>query len=270
MIQINIEEIIKTKSAKLHRLLPRFVIRYLRHILHEDEINDILIRYHGQDGVSFANGVMEEFQIRFNVHHQENIPTEGRFIVASNHPLGGFDGLALITLISNYHRNIKFPVNDFLMHLPNMQDIFVPVNKTGRNSVAMAYHFDEIFRSDNVILYFPAGICSRKIAGKIQDMEWKKTFVSKAKAFHRDILPVYFSGRNSEFFYRLANLRRKLRLKTNLEMAFLADELFKQRHSLYDVYIGKPISYKSLTGEKSDYQWAQEIRNHVYQLRMEN
>jgi putative hemolysin len=130
----------------------------------------------------------------------------------------------------------------------------------------MARQFDEIFSSENVILYFPAGICSRRIDGKIQDLEWKKTFVSKAKQYQRDILPIYFSGKNSNFFYRLANVRKKLGIKVNIEMAYLADELFKQRKSSYDIYIGDVIHHQSLNAAKSDFEWAQEIRKQVYKL----
>ena len=266
VVQVNIEEIIKGKSEKWHRLLPRFIINKIRRIIHEDEVNDILRRYHGHDGVRFANGLMKEFNVQFNIHHQERIPKDGKLIVASNHPLGGFDGLALISLISQYRKDIKFPVNDFLMHVPNLQDIFIPVNKVGNNSVELARQFDEIFNSENTILYFPAGICSRKIDGKIQDIAWKKTFVSKAKEHKRDILPVYFSGKNSKFFYNLSNFRKKIGIKANIEMAYLADEFFNQRNSSYNVYIGNPIPWQSLTSGKSDYKIAQEIRDYVYTL----
>ena len=266
IIQVNIEEIIKNKSEKLHRLLPRFVINKIRRIIHEDEVNDILRRYHGQDGVSFANALMKEFQVQFNIRYPERIPKDGKLIVASNHPLGGFDGLVLISLISQYRQNIKFPVNDFLMHIPNLQDIFIPINKVGSNSIELARQFDEIFNSENTILYFPAGICSRKIDGKIQDLAWKKTFVSKAKEYQRDILPIYFSGKNSNFFYNLSHFRKRLGIKVNIEMAYLADEFFKQRNSSYDIYIGNPIPHQSLTSEKSDYQTAQTIRDYVYRL----
>jgi len=267
-LQVDIEQIIKVKSEGLHRILPRFVVNYIRRIIHEDEVNDVLRRYHGQDGISFANGLMDEFNVRFNVHREEKIPTTGKLIVACNHPLGGFDGLALISLISKYRKDIKFPVNDFLMHVPNLHDIFIPINKVGSNSIEMARQFDEIFSSDNLILYFPAGICSRRIGEKIQDLEWKKTFVSKARHYQRDILPIYFNGKNSNFFYNLANLRKKLGIKANIEMAYLADEFFNQKNSSYDIYIGDLIDYKSLTPSKSDYKWAQEIRKQVYALPM--
>jgi len=266
VVQVDIDAIIKNKSEKLHRLLPRFMINKIRKIIHEEEVNDILRRYHGQDGVSFSNGLMEEFNVHFHVHHQERIPQAGKLIVACNHPLGGFDGLALISLISKYRKDIKFPVNDFLMHVPNLQDIFIPINKVGSNSIELARQFDEIFNSENTILYFPAGICSRRIDKKIQDIAWKKTFVAKAKEYQRDILPIFFDGRNSNFFYNLSNFRKKIGIKANIEMAYLVDEFFNQRNSSYNIYIGNIISHQTLTTQKTDNQWAQQIRAEVYGL----
>ncbi|MDR2408679.1 MAG: 1-acyl-sn-glycerol-3-phosphate acyltransferase [Bacteroidales bacterium] len=266
VIQINIENIIKAKSEKLYRILPRFVFNYIRRVIHEDELNDILSRHHGEDGISFANNLMKEFNVRFHVHNESKIPATGKLIVVCNHPLGGFDGLALISLISHHRKDIKFPVNDFLMNVPNLRDIFIPINKVGRNTVQLARQFDEIFKADNVILYFPAGICSRKINGIIQDVAWKKTFVSKAKEYHRDILPMHFCGQNSNFFYNLANLRKKLQIKVNLEMAYLADEFMNQRNSSYHIHIGDLIHYQALTPDKTDFAWAQEIRKQVYAL----
>jgi putative hemolysin len=224
------------------------------------------MRYRELEGISFANKLMQEFNVQFRVHNETNIPATGKLIIACNHPLGGFDGLALISLVSHYRKDIKFPVNDFLMNIPNLRDIFVPVNKVGSNSIQLARQFDEIFNSDNVILYFPAGICSRKINGIIQDVAWKKTFVGKAKEYRRDILPMHFSGQNSNFFYNLANLRKRLRIKVNLEMAYLADEFMHQRNSSYDIHVGDLIHYEALTSDKTNFEWAQEIRRYVYSL----
>jgi len=265
VVQVNIDDVIRGKNENLYRLLPRFAINYLKRIVHQDEVNDILRRYHGKNGIDFANGLMEEFNVKFEVHNEEKIPKQNNLIIASNHPLGGFDGLALISLISRYHNQIRFPVNDLLMNVPNMRDIFVPINTIGSKSIELARQFDEVFASDNVILYFPAGLCSRKINGKIQDLSWKKTFVSKAKEYKRDILPIYFDGKNTSFFYNLANIRKRLKIKANIEMLYLCDELFRQKNSTYKIHIGDLIPHTLLDSQKTDYQWAQEIRGKVYE-----
>jgi len=264
--QINIDDIIRGKSEKLYHLLPHFAINYIKRIVHQNEVNDILQRYHGQDGISFSNKLMEEFNVKFDVYNEAKIPSQTNLIIASNHPLGGFDGLALISLMSRYHKNIKFPVNDLLMNIPNLRDIFIPINTIGSKSIQFARQLDAVFASDNVILYFPAGLCSRKINGEIQDLPWKKTFVSKAKEFKRDILPIHFEGKNSNFFYNLAHIRKKAGIKANIEMFYLCDELFRQKNSIYKIYVGDLIPYSQLNTEETDYQWAQDIRGKVYQL----
>jgi len=266
VVQVNIDDVIRGKSKKLHRLLPRFVINYIKHIVHQEEVNDILRRYHGKNGIDFANGIIKEFNVKFEIHNEEKIPRQNNLIIASNHPLGGFDGLALISVISQYHKNIKFPVNDLLMNVPNLRDVFIPINTIGSKSIELARQFEDVFASENVILYFPAGLCSRKINRKIQDLPWKKTFVSKAKEFKRDILPIYFDGKNSNFFYNLALLRKKIGIKANIEMFYLCDELFRQKNSTYSVYVGDLIPHFQLDKKKTDYQLAQEIRRKVYEL----
>ena len=265
-VQVNIDSVIRGKSEKMYRLLPRFVINYLKRIVHQEEVNEILRRYHGKNGIEFANGLMSEFKVRFEVRNEEKIPKQNNLIIVSNHPLGGFDGLALISLMSRYHSKIKFPVNDLLMNVPNLQDIFIPINTIGSKSIELARQFDEAFASDNVILYFPAGLCSRKIKGKIQDLTWKKTFVSKAKEYNRDILPIYFDGKNSSFFYNLANIRKKLKIKANIEMLYLVDELFRQKNSTYKIHIGDVIPHNQMDRTKTDFQLAQEIREIVENL----
>ncbi|MDR1793591.1 MAG: 1-acyl-sn-glycerol-3-phosphate acyltransferase [Bacteroidales bacterium] len=267
-LRVDIDGIIKAKSAVLYRWLPRFVVKFLKKIIHQDELNILLERHKDLDAISFVKALIEdEFHIKFEVFGSEKIPTTGRLLIVSNHPLGGFDGLALIELISHFRTDIKFPVNDLLMNVANLRTIFVPINKTGKNSIALAREFDEVFRSQSAILYFPAGICSRKINGKIQDLEWKKTFVSKAKSTQRDILPIYFSGKNTNFFYNFAKLRKNLGIKVNLEMLFLVDEFFKQKNKTYQIYIGDVIPYQSLLNNHNDKQLAQQIREKVYQLK---
>jgi putative hemolysin len=267
-MKIDVEEIIRKKNTIVWRLLPGFIINYLRRIIHETEINDILYRYQGVHGISFVNALIEkEFCIRFEVLGEEKIPMDGRLIIVSNHPLGGLDGLVLIDLISRYRKHIKFPVNDLLMNISNLRELFVPIDKTGKNSIQLARMFDELFQSDDTVLYFPAGICSRKMQREIQDLEWKKTFIGKAKSTQRDILPIYFDGKNSDFFYNLARLRKKLGIKINIEMLYLVDEMFKQKNATFKICIGNVIPYQTLLNTGDNNLLAQKIRKEVYDLK---
>lgn len=262
---IDIEKVIAGKNPRLLRFIPRFLISYLKRILHQDKLNDSLFRHRNLQGLDFVNAILKDFNVNIIVNGEENLMSLPRFVVVSNHPLGGLDGLALMQAVGRVRPDIAFPINDFLMHLPNLRPLFIPVNKHGSNASNIAL-FDQTFSSEKTILYFPAGLCSRKIKGEIFDLEWKKTFLSKARKFDRDILPVHISGKNSDFFYNLANLRKWLGLKANIEMLYLVDEMFRQNNKKIIITFGKPIPVSVFDRKTSDSQWASLIRKHVYRL----
>lgn len=262
---INIKKVFEQKNPRLARLIPDFIIRYLKRVIHQDELNAALKKYKDKVGLDFIDVILNEFGARIVVEGIKNLPVHGRYIIAANHPLGGIDGMALMKVAGQVRKDILFPVNDLLMHLPNLKPLFIPVNKHGRNTENLRL-FDEAFASESVILYFPAGLCSRKIKGKIEDLEWKKTFISKARKFKRDIVPAYIRGRNSDFFYNLANWRVRLGIKANIEMLYLVDEMFKQKDKEIFFRFGKPISCTLFTDPRKDTEAAAEIRKLVYSL----
>jgi putative hemolysin len=266
---INVERVLAEKNPRLLKMIPGFVIRYLKRIIHQDELNASLERYKDKTGLDFIDVILEEFGASITVEGIENVPADGRFLVAANHPLGGIDGMALLKVVGKVRRDILFPVNDLLLYLPNLKPLFIPVNKHGSNAENIRL-FNEAFESDSAILYFPAGLCSRKQKGKVLDLEWKKTFISKAKTYKRDILPTYIEGRNSNFFYNLANLRLALGLKVNIEMLYLVDEMFKQKDKEILIRFGKPVSWTFFDKSKKDNEWANLIREQVYALKEKN
>lgn len=265
---IDVEQVLKEKAPSAARKTPRFLTNYLKRIVHQDEINHIIKIYNDKDGVDFMKELIYYFDLHFELIGEENIPKEGRFIFASNHPLGGMDGICLSALLGErFDGKIKYPVNDLLYFIPNLRSIFVPINKHGKQSKKTASLTDEAYSSDNQIITFPAGLCSRKIKGKIIDLEWKKSFIQKAIEYKRDIVPVYFEGRNSNFFYNLANLRVRMGMKVNIEMVYLSDELFKSRHSTYRIYFGKPIAWQTFDNSKKPAEWAAWVKEIVYNLK---
>ena len=214
---IDLDKIIADKSPKLAKMLPGFVLGYLKRIVHQDELNVIIYENRDKFGVDFAEAVLSGFGIKVKSVGLENLPETGRYLLASNHPLGGPDGLALMQEVAKVRKDFLFPVNDLVMNLNNLKPVFIPVNKHGSNADNIRL-FNETFASDHLLLYFPAGLVSRKQKGKIIDLDWKKTFLSKAIKYKRDIIPVHIDGRNTNFFYMLANLRKKLGIKANIEM----------------------------------------------------
>ncbi len=265
-LQIDIEKVIASKSERLAKLLPRFVLRYLKRIIHQDELNDFLKENHNKQGVDFTESALNELNITYKVEGLSDLNPEGRYLFVANHPLGGADGIILINVFGRHFSPIKFLVNDILTHVKNVNEIFLPINKHGAQAKSAAIQLEEAYQSDATIITFPAGLVSRKRKGEIKDLEWKKSFIVKAIKHQRDIVPVHISGRNSNFFYRLANVRKMLGIKANLEMLYLVDELFRQRDNNFAITVGKPIAYTSLTNEKKQTEWAEIIREKVYQL----
>ena len=266
-LQVDVEQAIASKNKKLAKWTPRFIIRWIEKLIHQDEINIFLAKHEHDSAIDFAKFGLEEFaKASITVNNEENIPKTGRYILVSNHPLGAIDGLALISLMGKYRTDIKFPVNDLLLAIKPMNSIFLPINKHGRNEKEAAKVIHNTFASNDLILYFPAGLCSRKIKGKIQDLEWKKTIIQKAKEYQRDIIPAYFEGKNSKRFYRVANLRKWLGIKTNLEMLLLPDEMTRQKGNTFTVTFGDPVSHTTFNSSKTPKEWAAWLREQTMLL----
>ena len=265
ILSVDIEKVIRGKSQKLADRLPRFIINYIKKIIHQDEINRLLRKNSAYTGTAFASHILQDMNVSYNVHFTGARPDpEGRYIFVSNHPLGGLDGMILIAFIGDAFGDVKFIVNDLLMYIKPLAPIFVPVNKYGKMRHDNTRLFHETFNSDAQILYFPAGLCSRLIKGRVTDLDWKKTFVTKAIESRRDIVPMFFSGENSRRFYRLANLRKRLGIKVNIETFLLPDEMFRKQGASFDLYIGEPIPYTSLTSEHTHKEWCDIIRQKCY------
>lgn len=275
---IDVERLIASKNERLLQILPGFVIRWLKGVVHQDEMNDAIYRHRDKVGLEFIDAILKDFKIYTKVqdgrlhvaggmlHVDSIIPPAGRLLIASNHPLGGLDGMALMHVVGKVRPDIVFPVNDLLMSVPGLKPLFIPINKHGRNSDNIRI-IDETFASDKTMLYFPAGLVSRKQkGGTIKDLEWKKTFISKARKFERDILPVYISGRNSDFFYNVARWRQRFGLKANIEMLYLVDEMVKQKDQTIRMVFGDVIPYGTFDRSRPDSEWAHYVQDKVYDL----
>ncbi|MCQ2298684.1 MAG: glycerol acyltransferase [Bacteroidales bacterium] len=260
---IDLEKVLAAKNVKV----PGFVLRFMKRLLHVDAINNGIYNQRQHFGVDFAREVLaHEVHVDVVVEGEENIPSEGYPIVAGNHPLGGPDGMALISAVGRKRPDVKFPVNDFLMHLINLKDTFVPIDKVHRNTSNVA-GLEEAFAGKNTLLYFPAGLCSRKQHGVIKDTEWKPTFVKKAVQHHRDIVPVFVDAQNRRRFYAIANLRKKLGIKFNFEMALLPAEMFAQEGKTCRIVVGQPIPWQTFDSRHTAREWAAMLREYVYELK---
>lgn len=264
METIDIGRLLRSKNPRLARWTPRFAVRWVERLVRLGKINYVLENYGNQPPMEFIRSTLDYIGVTYTVHGAEHIPQGGRVIFASNHPLGGLDGLMLAEAVNPYAPSVKLIVNDLLMNLEPLAPIFVPVNKYGAQSAEYARRLVEMYEGDAAVITFPAGLCSRLIRGKIADPPWRRNFVQKAWESGRPVVPVYIEGRNSMFFYRFERLRKLLGIKLNLGTVLLPKEMFDQRGKHLDIYIGEPVE---ITQEHPVREWSEIIRRKVYALK---
>ena len=247
VIQIDIRETLRSKMPRYSRFVPGWLVRWLERVICQDELNALLRAIGDKKGADASDTVLRELGITLDVQGLERLP-EGRVVIASNHPLGGLDGLALISTFGHhYDGKIRFMVNDLLMAVKPLEDIFLPVNKFGKQSREAVASIMAEYKGDKQMLTFPAGLCSRLHAGGvIADLEWQKAVVSMAAHYKRDIVPVHFGGQNSRKFYRAARWRKRLGIKFNLEQILLPSEMLKQRGARFTITVGDPVPWQTL------------------------
>lgn len=267
---IDIDDILKSKMGTKANYVPRFAVGWLKRILHQDEVNKYLWESRHLTGTEWLEECVRYLDMTLQVEGRENLPDKDdgrRYTFVSNHPLGGADGVALGSIIGrHYDSNFRYMVNDLLMNLPGLAPLCIPINKTGKQSRDFPAMVEAGFKSDYHMLMFPAGLCSRKIDGEIRDLPWKKTFIVKSVETQRDVVPIHFGGQNSERFYRIANICKRLGLKVNVAMLFLVDEMYKNVEKTFRVAIGKPIPWQTFDRSKSPMEWAKFVQDRVYNL----
>ncbi|MFC2138300.1 1-acyl-sn-glycerol-3-phosphate acyltransferase [Bacteroidota bacterium] len=264
--KIDIKKVFYGKNPTLARILPNFFFNYLKKIVHEDFINGFIEKHGDKIGLDFARAGIKEFNVSSELKGKENIPLDKKLIIVSNHPLGGFDALLLLSHLEEYFPKVKFLVNDILMNVKNLKPLFIPINKHGGQSKESVIQIEEAYESDMQVATFPAGYVSRRKKGKIEDPEWQKSFIIKAIKYKRDVLPVFIGGRNTNFFYNLSNFRKFFGIKLNLEMLYLVDETYKHRNKHITITIGNPIPYSKFDKSKKPIEWAQYVKSIAYEL----
>lgn len=262
---LRVEEVL---GPKLMKKLPGFAVNFVKKLIHQDEMNDCILNAKAYHGAGFFDEALKYLNITYKVRGFENLDSEGKYIFACNHCLGGPEALIIGSIFNKvYGKGFKSISNKLLLHMKPLKEFFVPVNVGSANrSRELGAQINEIFNSEEQVLIFPAGVCAKKINGKVTEMPWKKTFINLARKHGRNIIPMHISGFNSKRYFFLSNLSRFLRLKFNIGMIYLVDELFKQRDHEFVITIGKPVQYASLDRSKTDKEWAEELRQTVKKL----
>ena len=266
MPKIDVGAVLREKAPRIVRWIPRGVVAWLRRTIHERELNHILASYWQLPPQPFIQACFREWKVSYSISGLEHLPREGRYLFVANHPFGGMDGMMLADELIKHFGDARVVVNDILMHIEPLRPLWLPVNKHGAQNQHYAEHIEEAFAGELPILTFPAGLCSRRIGGRVQDLEWKNSFLKKAYRSQREIVPVFVEGTLSNFFYRVDRIRKALGIKFNIEMLWLPDEMFHQAGRHFRIVVGEPIRVADLQDYGSLRDEVAYIRQKTYEL----
>lgn len=265
---IDIEKSIRERKTGILPKLPGFVIKILANIVCQEGMNYILNKYSDNIGPDFLVKVIDELNLTLQIEGIENLPENKKCFFVSNHPFGIVDGLVITHIVSKKYGPLKAIANDAFMYIPQLRPFVVAVNVFDGSSKEYLQKLEETYNQDIPITHFPAGIVSRRREGKIQDLPWQKSVITKAVSSKRDVVPLHFHGTNSRLFYFIHSARTVLGIKLNIELMLLPREMFNKRNKTIRVTIGKPIPYQTFDKSLSPMKWAQDVRSRVYSLGM--
>ncbi len=264
---IDIVKIIDESNSELLKRLPQFVKNCIAKIVRQDELNRILNKYSDYAGVDFLSKIIEEFNLKLEIEGKENLPENGKCFFVANHPFGIIDGLILTFTVSEKYGTLKAIANEAFMFVPQLRPYIAAINVFEHSSREYITALNDTYNLEIPITHFPSGEVSRFYKGKVQDSSWHKSFVTKAISSKRDIVPIYFYGRNSRLFYIVHIIRQLLGIKINFELLLLPREMFRKKNKIIKVKIGRPIKYQMFDEYSSHWEWAQKVRSYVYELK---
>ena len=270
VMTIDVARVIRERLPRHARYLPPFLFRWIERLICQEGLNDLLRSNAGREGADFCSGVLSDLDVSYRLIDGGNMPAadDRKVVYVSNHPLGALDGIALIDMVARHHGvEPKFVVNDLLMAVRPLNSVFVPINKFGSQSRHATDALNQAFAGDAPVIVFPAGLVSRKSKnGGVADLRWKKMVINKAIESGRDIIPLFFGGRNSSFFYNFAKFRASTGVKFNIEMALLPGEIFKCRGKRFPIAVGRRVMSRELSGGRSAESEIADLRRLVYDL----
>lgn len=263
---LDIDLIIAESNNPFLKRLPRSIVRVIRKIICQDELNRHYNRIGDYQGLDFVNQLINELSISFEVEGFSNIDSDNRYVFFGNHSLGALDGLVLMKIVHEKMGEMKFVVNELFRYLPNIDSLVVGVNVFKGNNREAIKRLNNVYASNLQVLTFPAGEVSRIHQNKVCDGKWQKSFLQKAIETKRALVPFYVHNINSTRFYRIYKWRKRLGIKANIELLFLPSEMLRQQGKTIRITFGQPIPFDQFDDQFTTDQWVNQLKSHVYQL----
>lgn len=243
------------------------IISFLMRFLAIDKVNALYSRCCHERGNAFASLLLKDLNIKYQINNPEqlsNLPP-GPFITVSNHPFGALDGITLISLVGSYRPDYKVMVNSVLTHIEAMSPNFIAVepysNKKG-SKVNMLGIKESIryLREGHPIGFFPAGGVSKIQPNlRIEDKEWAPNILRLIRQMNVPVVPIYFHGHNTVFFYLLGLISWRIRSLR------LPGEVFKARGKTLRISIGEIIGVEEQRKCASIEELGEYLRSKTYE-----
>jgi len=263
---IDVELALQEKIPDIYKKIPGVLIRLMEKVIRQADMNRMIHESSHLNGIPLVDWVLDQFGVNIVVKGKKLIPKKGRYIYPANHPIGGLDGLAIVSVVAKIHPLIKFVANDLLRVIKGFDSISLYIARFGQINRRNAILINKTLASEAQLLVQPAGTVSKRNPVKIRDLAWNKFFIHKAIQYKRDVIPIHVQARNSRLFYNIASFRKIFRIKSNLEMFLLPREMFNKSGKTITITFGIPIAYKTFDDSRTHLEWAQKVREYVYVL----
>ncbi|PQV46023.1 putative hemolysin [Jejuia pallidilutea] len=265
---VTAKEVAKAIQLDKYGFIGTFIGWLLMKVLKISTLNKIYNRNKHLSEVDFLNGILGDFQIKFEIPEEDlkRLPKDGAYITVSNHPLGGIDGILLLKLMLEQRKDFKIIANFLLHRIAPLKPYIMPVNpfedrKDAKSSVAGFKNAILHLREGHPLGIFPAGEVSTYRDGKlVVDRPWEEAAMKLIKKAEVPIVPIYFHAKNSKLFYKLSKISDTFRT------AKLPSELLTQKKRTIKVRIGKPISVTDQKEHESLESFSEFIRRKTYML----
>ncbi len=250
-----LEEKAGSRLSKLPKPIRTLLISILKKIVHIKEINNFFNDNPNANAEEFLVKTLELAQYGYTLTPEDKakIPKTGRLIITSNHPLGGLDGVALISAIREVRKDVRVLSNDVLSQMPNTEEIFLPVDVFNRKNVRKSIEtIKNALEEEMALIFFPAGMVSRFRKFRIRDLDWYLGAMKFASKFQSPILPIYLNARNTFLFYFLALFHKAV------GALLLPHEIFTKKGKKLQIKIGTLIPHSTIADKNIDFKAATE------------
>ena len=153
------------------------------------------------------------------------------------------------------------------MNVENLKDLFIGVNKHGKNNVSVRNQIKNAFDADHALCIFPAGLVSRKSKGKLET-RLEKNLCNLCKGAWIEKLYLYtLTGSFLLFFITYIRLGSFLELRQILKCSTFRMNYLNKEIKKSPFILVQAINGKEFHSELTDYKAAQEYKKKVYSIK---